>query len=145
MAHYAMTLRTTRSATEVFDLLADMRNAASWDPGVTSVIRADQPASSDGVAVGTVFLVELKFVGRSRTIPYTVTEYSRPDRLVLVGEDDWIRSVDTVTVVPAESGCDVTYEAVLDLKKAAVFSPLLDVAFRGVGRRAEEGLTKALT
>jgi carbon monoxide dehydrogenase subunit G len=138
-----MTLRTHRSPEDVFDLLADMRNAASWDPGVVSVTRASDPAS-DNVVVGTVFLVEVRFFGRSRTIPYTVTEYRRPGRVVLTGEDDWIRSVDTVTVVPAGPDTDVTYDAVLELKKAKAFAFLLDLTFRGVGRRAEEGLTKAL-
>lgn len=143
MARYAMTVRTHRSAEEVFDLLADMRNASSWDPGVTSTTRAPGP-TNDHVAVGTVFLVNVAFLGRARTIPYTVTEYERPRRLVLLGEDDWIRSLDTITVEPAGDAFDVTYDAVLELKKAAVFSPLLALAFRRVGRRAQEGLTKAV-
>jgi hypothetical protein len=74
-----------------------------------------------------------------------VTEYERPRRLVLLGEDDWIRSVDTITVQPTDDACDVTYGAVLELKKAAMFSPLLTLASRGVGRRAQAGLTRALT
>lgn len=143
MARYAMTVRAHRPAEEVFDLLADMRNASSWDPGVTSATRAPG-LTNDHVSVGTVFLVNVAFLGRARTIPYTVTEYERPRLLVLLGEDDWVRSVDTVTVQPTDDGCDVTYGAVLELKKAAVFSPLLALAFRGVGRRAQEGLTRAL-
>jgi hypothetical protein len=74
-----------------------------------------------------------------------VTEYERPRRLVLLGEDDWIRSVDTVTVQPTDDACDVAYGAVLELKKAAVLSPLLALAFRGVGRRAQAGLVRVLT
>ena len=144
MAKYEMTVRTHRPAEEVFDLLADMRNASSWDPGVTSATRVPGP-TNDHLAVGTVFLVNVAFLGRARTIPYTVTEYERPRRLVLLGEDDWIRSVDTVTVQPTDDACDVAYGAVLELKKAAVLSPLLALAFRGVGRRAQAGLVRVLT
>ena len=61
MAKYAMTVRTHRPAEEVFDLLADMANASSWDPGVTSATRAPGP-SDDHVAVGTVFLVNVVFL-----------------------------------------------------------------------------------
>jgi uncharacterized protein YndB with AHSA1/START domain len=138
-----MTLRARRPAAEVFDLLADMRNASSWDPGVTSATLQHSPDGAE-VARGSVFVVNVEFLGRARAIPYTVTEYERPHRFVLSGEDDWVRSVDTVTLEPADEGCVVTYQAVLELKKAAVLAPVLNLAFRGVGRRAQAGLARAV-
>ena len=46
MAKYAMTVRAHRPAEEVFDLLADMRNASSWDPGVTSAAGRPGPPTT---------------------------------------------------------------------------------------------------
>jgi len=62
-----------------------------------------------------------------------------------VGEDDWIRSVDTVTVQPTDDACDVAYGAVLELKKAAVALSALGPGLPGVGRRAQAGLVRVLT
>jgi len=68
VAKYAMTVRTHRPAEEVFDLLADMRNASSWDPG-RDLCHPGAGPTKRPLAVGTVFLVNVAFLGRARPSP----------------------------------------------------------------------------
>lgn len=113
MARYIVHIRTPRSAAEAFDYLADLRNFAEWDPGVTGVTQV----SGEGAGPDSVYDVAVKgFVGQM-TLRYHTLTHDRPDRLVVRAESRLLVSDDTITVAPSAGGdgCVVTYEA-LDRK-----------------------------
>ena len=41
MARYVTTVRTGRSAADAFAFMADLRNFAEWDPGVSKVVQVE--------------------------------------------------------------------------------------------------------
>ena len=80
------------------------------------------------------------------TMIYSITEYEPPSRFVLVGEGSALAAIDTITFEARETGTDITYEADLRFKGlTALLMPFLGGVTRGVGRKAVEGLQKALT
>jgi NAD(P)-dependent dehydrogenase (short-subunit alcohol dehydrogenase family) len=142
MARYEGTVLATWSAEEAFDYLAEFSNAAEWDPGVASTARLD-----DGpVGLGSGFRLDVKVGGRTTPLDYRVVAYDRPHRVVLLGENSFIRSEDTVTVVPRPGGgCLLTYDADLQLVGSlAPLSPLLGLPFRRIGDRGLGGLRRVL-
>jgi uncharacterized protein YndB with AHSA1/START domain len=143
MSRFTTTVTSARRAEEVFDLLADMRNAASWDPGDATLVSA---GPDGGVGPGATFDVTLRLAGRPRHVTYRVADYDRPRRVVLEADDPAFRSVDTVTVEPLEGGgARATYDAVLEpagLLRLA--SPLMAAAFGRIARRAAAGLSQVL-
>jgi uncharacterized protein YndB with AHSA1/START domain len=142
MARYVASVRTDRQPEEVFDLMADMRNAPGWDPNVKSVTK-----TSDGdVGPGTVFAVAVAVGPRTMTLPYRVAAFERPGRVVLEARTSTLHSRDTVTVEPeAEGGCTVTYDAELSGRGVgALAGPLLGPALRRIGDAAADGLRRRL-
>lgn len=144
MARFTRTAVSGRSQADVFDYLADMRNASDWDPGVDGATMTG-PADT-GVGEGTMFDVTLNLAGRLRHVPYRVASYDRPRRVVLEGTDPAFRSLDTISVEPSHGGgTTVTYEAVLEpLGRWRIVGPLLAVAFARIGRSAGVGLAREL-
>ena len=142
MARYRGTVMSDRSAEETFDYLAEFSSAAEWDPGVSGAERLD-----DGpVGLGSTFRLGVSVAGRATPLDYRIVSYQRPHRVVLLGENDTIRSEDTVTVVARPDGGSVlTYDADLRLKGVlAAFNPVLDVPFRRIGDRGLSGLRRML-
>jgi NAD(P)-dependent dehydrogenase (short-subunit alcohol dehydrogenase family) len=143
MARYRGTALSELSAEETFDYLAEFSSAAEWDPGVSGAQRLD-----DGpVGLGSAFRLDVSVAGRAVPLDYRVVSYQRPHRVVLLGENDTIRSEDTVTVAPRTGGGSVlTYDADLRLKGvAAVFNPFLAIPFRRIGDRGLSGLRRVLS
>lgn len=142
MATYKTTVRSTMSAHEAFAFMADLRNFAVWDPGVVEV----NQVQGDGPGPDTVFDVVVKTGARVATLRYRTTNFDAPHTVTVRGKNALFTSVDTVTVVANEHGCDVTYIAELTfnglLKPADV---LLRAAFQKIGDRAAEGLRRSLT
>jgi hypothetical protein len=145
MARFTTTTVSNRSQAEVFDYLCDMRNASNWDPGVATATVA-VPGVTSTVSEGTTFDVTLKVVGRLRHVPYRVTGYDRPRRVVLVGTDPTFRSLDTITVESSTDGRTVvTYEAMLEpLGIWKIAAPFIAFTFARIFRRAEVGLNREL-
>ncbi len=117
MARYHTTVRSSRRAEETFDYLSDFSTTAEWDPGVVEAERL----STGPVGMGSTF------------------------RVVLAAEAQSARSVDEITVLPTDHGSEVTYDA--DLRGQGLFrlaDPLLGLAFRRIGERARDGLTRVL-
>lgn len=173
MARFTMTCTSSWSQPDAFDYLCDMRNAHRWDPGVASANLVGQlsvpsasapPASvsparradpapelgggppTNTIGCGTTFDVTLLLAGRRRLVTYTVADYQRPCHAVLEADDPVFRSVDTITVQPAEAGgIQVDYDAELEPAGAwKAISPLIAIAFRRIGQRASIGLAREL-
>ena len=48
MARYVTTVRTMQTPAEVFAYMADLRNFAQWDPGISKVIQVKGAAGGAG-------------------------------------------------------------------------------------------------
>jgi len=144
MARFRTTARSPRSPEDVFDELADMRNAARWDPGVLGATVTAPPDGSIGL--GTVFAVDLRLAGRTKGTEYRIARYDRPSVVVLAATDTTFRSTDTITVTALPGGgAEVTYDAELTPRGPwVVVGPLFDMALSRIGRRAAAGLALEL-
>jgi hypothetical protein len=84
-------------------------------------------------------------MGREIPLEYTTTVYERPKRLVLRAENLSTVSVDTITIEPADSGCEMVYDAQLTLKGLMrILDPLFGLAFKRLGNNAAAGLRREL-
>lgn len=141
MARYVGTVQSPKPAAEVFEHLADFTTIAAWDPSVAS------STFTGGVKgqVGCRFHVEQATVGPPVGIDYEITEIAHPHRVTLRGTNAWLVSIDTITVDPAGSGCEVTYVAEIRLKgPLRLWDPLMQLGLRRIGAKAKRGLTEHL-
>jgi carbon monoxide dehydrogenase subunit G len=120
-----------------FDYLANFTSVAEWDPGVSEATRLD-----DGpLGVGSRFRVVVK----TGPLVYEVRELDPGRRIRLVAETSTLRSDDVITVLPAEDGATVSYDADLTTRGWAVLlNPLLGLVFRRIGDQAAAGLRAKL-
>ncbi len=81
MARYVTSVRTQRSVADAFAYMADLRNFAEWDPGVSKVVQVE----GDGAGPNAVFDVTLSGK-RGRTLRYRTVEYTKPDGLLVVAD-----------------------------------------------------------
>jgi Polyketide cyclase / dehydrase and lipid transport len=143
MAHYATTVTSPGSPTEVFEYLADFSSTAEWDPGVSEA----RSLTDEPLRVGARFHVVAAFLGRRVSLEYRTIESDTPRRVVLRAETPSVVSEDTITVsaLPG-SGAQVTYDARLRLRGALrIADPVLGLVFRRVGDRAKARLAATLT
>jgi hypothetical protein len=128
-------------ADEAFTFMADLRNFAAWDPGVTKV---DQVEGVGGGA-GAVFDVTVKGVPKDMVLRYRTTEFDPSTKVVARAESTLLTSLDTITVVRDGKGSVVTYDAELTLNgPLGLVDPVLGLMFGRIGDRAAAGLVKAL-
>jgi hypothetical protein len=140
MSRYATSISTPMSAADAFAYLADVNHFSEWDP---SVIRAVQVVGT-GPGVGSTYDLTVKAIGTT-TMRYRVSKLEAPRHLVIVSRTPMLNSVDEIRVDSVGSGAIVTYDAKLTLNRgAALFDPLLQRFFNQLGRRAAEGLRRAL-
>ena len=142
MASYTATVPSTRPADEVFEYLADFRSVAEWDPSIT-----ESTHTNDGepVQVGSQYHVVTEMLGSETALDYEVVELERPRKIVLRGENSSAVSTDTITVAPTGSGCEVTYQADIELKGARkIADPAMGVVLGRLGSKAQDGLREKL-
>jgi carbon monoxide dehydrogenase subunit G len=142
MARFVTRIHSPLPADEAFAFMADLTNFAQWDPGVS---RAEQ-VEGDGPGPGAAFDVDVDGINGSLTLRYKITTYARPNFVVAEARTRLLQSLDRITVVPADAGGSiVTYDAELTLRGVfGLADPLVGIAFDRIGRRAEQGLTRAL-
>ena len=131
MARFTTSATSSRPAAEVFNFMADMRNAPSWDPGVASAEK-----TSDGpVGLGTVYRVNVIFLGRTMPLDYRVADYEPTREVVLRAENSYIISSDRITVSESGGTTTATYDAELRAKGAAgLLGPTLGIALNRIGK-----------
>ena len=121
--------------------MADLRNFAEWDPGVTGV----EQVEGEGGGADSVFDVTVKAVPRPLTLRYRTLDHQAPDRVLVRAESKMLTSVDEVVVEADGGGSIVTYDAELTLNGALrLLDPALGLVFGGIGDRAAAGMRKAL-
>ena len=141
MARFTTTISSPKSAEEVFDYMADLRNFAEWDPGVV----AAEQVTGDGGGSDASFDVTVKSFPSPMTLRYETVEYDRPNGVRAVAESDRLVSDDRITVAAHGDACTVTYDAELRIKGAlGVVDPILALMFNRIGGRAAEGLRAAV-
>ena len=141
MARYHATVETERSPQEVFAYLSDFSTTKEWDPGVREAARIGRRTGQ-----GAEFALVATFLGRDTQLTYTVIEYDPPRAVTFLADNASVVSRDRITFEPVGTGTRVSYDAVLTLKGLMrVADPLLAIAFKRVGDRALEGMTRALS
>lgn len=141
MARYYDKIASPRSAEEVFDYMAMFSNVIEWDPTAAHA----NPVDGNEPGEGSRFQVLVRWMGREIPLEYTTTAYERPKRLVLRAENSSTVSVDTITIEPADSGCEMVYNAQLTLKGVMrIVDPLFGLAFKRLGNNAAAGLRREL-
>lgn len=137
MARYAMRVRTPLPATEAFAYMADLRNFADWDPGVTS----SEQVKGDAPMAGAEYDLEAS----GSMLRYTVERFEPPQVVCATAANRFISSVDTITVEADGDGSIVTYDADLTLNgPLKIGDPLLKLWFDRTGDKAAAGLIQKL-
>ncbi len=146
MARFATTVTSTSDAATVYSYLADFSNIVDWDPGVLDA----SLVSGESAQADAVYRVLVPFGPRRIWLDYHVLSAKPPTEksagsISLRAENRDFVSLDLITVRPAASGSEVTYDAELQLAGVRrLFDPLLRLAFQVIGRRAESGLVAAM-
>lgn len=136
MAHYVCTVHSPLSPEEAFDYMADLRNFAEWDPGVTSATIRDGSPGPDAAYDVTA---------NGAHLVYKTLAYDRPSRVVVEAETKRLRSYDVIEVTERDGGSAVLYDATLELKGLfKLGNPIMNVIFNRIGNAAAAGLEKAL-
>lgn len=141
MAGVTGTVDTRLPRETVFDLLADFRSVAAWDPSVRTARRLDRGE----LGRGSRFCVELSFLGRPVALTYEIMQAERPERLVLEARGQGFRSLDTLVFEEMAAGTRLTYDAqILFEGWARLFDLPAHGAFQLFGRQSLEGLRRYL-
>lgn len=142
MPNIKRTVTTRLPISRVFSYLSDFSNAVEWDPGTISSVARNEAKP----AVGTVYELVVTFGSRTMPMTYEITALERNKHLVLTGDGETTRAVDTMTFAPtADNGTIVTYEADIKLKGLLrLAEPFLAKKFKELGDEAEHGLITAL-
>ncbi len=134
------TVTTTWDPKSTFDYLSAFEHTSEWDPGIPIV----EKQTEGPVAVGSRYHAVAEFRGKRQPIDYVVTELS-DTRIQLRGENKTVLSIDTITVKPAGTGSDVTYQAEFSLKGLAKLAqPFIGPLFEKLGDPAADGMKQKL-
>lgn len=97
---------------------ADFSNAADWDPGT---VRCPRRGSGE-IEVGAEWDNVTKFLGRESKIRYRL-EHFGPERVMLVGKNKTVTSIDDIALRAVPGGTEITY--------------ISDVTFHGFAKLAD--------
>lgn len=124
-----------------FDYIADFASNAEWDPNTTAARRLDEGP----VGVGARYELHVQMGGRTAPMTYQITEYDRPNRVVLVGEGSSVSSVDDIRFERSAGGTTVDYAADIRLGGfLRLVEPFLGNRFERLGKDAAAGMTREL-
>ena len=134
------TLKSKKSAEELFAYFSDFTTTNEWDPNTVKTTKL----SGDG-GVGTKYANTASFNGRESSLVYEVIEYQPNSIIKLRGENKSLTAVDTMKVEELNGERQFTYEARFRFKGIAKISaPFLKKAFDKLAADAETGLRKVL-
>jgi len=139
MAQQVFTVSSSLSVPEAFDRCIDLTRVNEWDRGVSN----SRLISGTGSAVGSEFDVTVTgFDGQPAHVVYRLLEVDAPNRFVMEGVNDVFRAYDVLTFTPTDDGCEVLYDAQLELlgDDPPMTSEQLDTLFARVAAVPEAGL-----
>jgi len=126
---------------DAFDYTADFANIENWDPGVAS----SAPTTEGTIGLGTRFDLMVKFGSRETPMTYEITEYDRPNRVVLRGVGDKLTAIDDIRFAAVGGGTRVDYTADLEFSGLMrLLVPFMGGTLRKVGTKALDGLESRL-
>ena len=141
MIRLTETIVVDNPASQVFDYVVDFSNAAEWDPGIESSVKATEGP----VEVGTEFDLVAGFLGTTAPVRYRIEEIQPGKQVRVRGIGNRVVSVDTVTVTAEGGRTRIDYRADLTLTGVArLFEPLLRGAMKKMGAKALVGLRETL-
>lgn len=141
MARYVARINTAMPVEDVFAYMADVRNFQEWDPGVLRSVQVE----GDGPGVGAAYDVTVPSFGRELTLRYSMTEYSPPGRMKVIGKSPLITAIDVIEVKRDGDQTQFVYDATLKLKfPFSLGDAFLTKVFNKIGDKAAAGMEKAL-
>lgn len=122
--------------------MADLRNFALWDRNIIKVEQID----GNGGGLNTVFDITVRGIGgKPSVLRYRTEEFDEHTNILVKGRNTIFTSIDRITIVPTNTGCDVTYDAILTANWiVAPMNLVLGAVFNKVGDAATKGLRKVL-
>lgn len=124
-----------------FDYVADFARQAEWDPNTLSSRRID----GGPMGVGARFALEVRMGRGTASMEYRITEYRRPELVVLIGEGPGIWTRDAISFSETSEGTRVDYVAEIRLQGLMRFvQPLLGRVFDRIGNGAAAGMKREL-
>lgn len=140
MVHVVRTFTVTTPPQKALDYLADFGHATAWDPGTVSCTRTD----GGPVQVGAVWHNTSKILGVETELDYTL-EHRDDERIELVGRNKTATAHDVITVRPAGSGSEITYDATVELHgMAKLGAPVMQLEFEKLGNETVTGIQREL-
>lgn len=141
MASYSTSIESPKGSSEVFEYMADFRNAAEWDANTSSVRLIEGEAGE----VGSRYEVVTGFAGRDMTLEYRTAAVEEPSRVIFESSTGMATIVDTIDVHPAGTGSRLDYDAQIKTSGLGrILDPVFSLIFKRVGDRAAASLRKAL-
>lgn len=140
MTHISRTFTVTSPPEVVLGYLKDFSHAEEWDPGTETCQRLD----SGPVTVGSRWHNTSKIAGVSTELEYELKELT-DTKVVFAGSNDTATTIDTITVLPAARGSEITYDADIELSGAAkLATPVVKLVFEKIGSDTEEDMITVL-
>lgn len=142
MAHQSIVISSPLSPETAFARLIDLTQVPAWDRGVTGSRLTDGTPAT----VGARYAVSLTgFDRQPTTAEYELTAVT-DDTFTMVGTHADFRAEDTVTVRATPNGCEVTYDAGLQLlgDDPPLTNDQLDAVFAKLVAVVETGLSAYL-
>ncbi|MDA0256489.1 MAG: SRPBCC family protein [Chloroflexi bacterium] len=134
-------IEVAASPEEAFGFVSDFANLPRWDPSAVQATRSDDGA----LGVGSAFDIVVAFGGGEVPMRYAIEEYEPPRRVVLLGESERVRAVDTIEIEGAGPHTIVRYTATFQLRGMLRFASLLvRPRLRRLARSAMDGLEREL-
>lgn len=135
------TVRVERPAEECFAYIADFTSTPEWD---ATAFRA-RKLTGGPIGEGTEFEVRCRLPLGFIDLHYTVAEYGPPRSMRLEARSWLFDAVDTISLKPTAAGTSIEYRADFEYRgAAAALEPALRRGMERMGRRAVEGLARAL-
>jgi carbon monoxide dehydrogenase subunit G len=136
VVHEIRSFTVAQQPDAVLAYLADFGHAEVWDPATTSCTRIDEGP----VAVGSRW----ERATKTRTSEYRITELDER-HVTLAAEDAHVTSTDVITVRAVELGCEITYEATVELHGVAkVGTPVVQYELDLLADEVVSGIRDAL-
>lgn len=122
------------------DYLADFSNAVEWDPGTVRCPRRGSGPVEQGAEWDNV----TKFLGRETEILYRL-EHLGPERVVLVGRNKTVTSIDDISLRAVSGGTEITYVSDITFHGPSRFADvLLRPVFWRLGNQTAANLRRVL-
>lgn len=140
MAVVERTFTVPLQPSQVIAFLRDLQTTEQWDPGTLSTPRL----TPGPVGIGTQWRNTSKLFGVTTQLLYTLV-FESPLELRFVGDNRRAHTIDTITVLPCDTGSLITYRFEVIMKGWSKLSdPVMRLVFDHVGNVVVHQMSSAL-